>query len=81
IYEVGFDWWPLGSRGGIIVLLGLWLLLPPIRKALSPASREIAPTVEQARAGNASPLPLLAAIAGAVFAAGVGFTKDTHNLD
>ncbi|MDM7849866.1 glucose/quinate/shikimate family membrane-bound PQQ-dependent dehydrogenase [Pseudochrobactrum kiredjianiae] len=81
IYEVGFDWWPLGSRGGIVVLLGLWLLLPPIRKALSPASREIAPTVEQARAGNASPLPLLAAIAAALIVAGVAISKDPHNLD
>ncbi len=81
IYEVGFDWWPLGSRGGIIVLLGLWLLLPPIRKALSPASREIAPTVEQARAGNASPLPLLAAVAAALIVAGVAISKDPHNLD
>lgn len=81
IYEVGFDWWPLGSRGGIIVLLGLWLLLPPIRKALSPASTEIAPTVEQARAGNASPLPLLAAIAAALIVAGVSISKDPHNLD
>ena len=81
IYEVGFDWWPLGSRGGIIVLLGLWLLLPPIRKALSPANREIAPTVEQARAGNASPLPLLAAIAAALIVAGVAISKDPHNLD
>lgn len=81
IYEVGFDWWPLGARGGIIVLLGLWLLLPPIRKALRPASREIAPTVEQARAGNASPLPLLAAVAAALIVAGVAISKDPHNLD
>jgi len=28
VYEVGFDWWQLGTRGGIIVLLGLWLLTP-----------------------------------------------------
>ncbi|YBV95510.1 glucose/quinate/shikimate family membrane-bound PQQ-dependent dehydrogenase [Phyllobacteriaceae bacterium JZ32] len=28
VYEVGFDWWQLGTRGGIIVLLGLWLLIP-----------------------------------------------------
>ena len=81
IFEVGFDWWPLGSRGGIIVLLGLWLLLPPIRRALSPASTEIAPTVAQARAGSASPLPLLGAIAAALIVAGVSITKDPHNLD
>ncbi len=28
LWEVGFDWWPLGTRGGIPVLVGLWLLLP-----------------------------------------------------
>ncbi|WP_439273234.1 glucose/quinate/shikimate family membrane-bound PQQ-dependent dehydrogenase [Pseudochrobactrum sp. HB0163] len=81
LYEVGFDWWPLGSRGGVIVLLGLWLLLPPIRRALSPATREIAPTVAQARTGSASPLPLLAAIAAALIVAGISLLKDPHNLD
>ncbi len=35
IYEVGFDWWRLGSTGGIIVLLGLWLLTPWVRKPLN----------------------------------------------
>ena len=28
IWEVGFDWWQLGPRGGLIILLGLWLLTP-----------------------------------------------------
>lgn len=28
LWEVGFDWWPLGTRGGLVVLLGLWLLTP-----------------------------------------------------
>ncbi|RCS24766.1 glucose/quinate/shikimate family membrane-bound PQQ-dependent dehydrogenase [Phyllobacterium salinisoli] len=28
IHEIGFDWWQLGTRGGVIVLLGLWLLTP-----------------------------------------------------
>lgn len=81
LYEVGFDWWPLGARGGIIVLLGLWLLLPSIRRGLSAASREVAPTVAQARAGNASPLPLLGAIAVALIVAGISLSKDPHNLD
>ena len=34
VWEVGFDWWQLGPRGGIIVLLGLWLMLPAIRRPL-----------------------------------------------
>lgn len=37
ISEVGFDWWQLGPRGGLLILLGLWLLLPPIRGRLGPA--------------------------------------------
>lgn len=28
LWEVGLDWWQLGTRGGVIVLLGLWLLTP-----------------------------------------------------
>jgi quinoprotein glucose dehydrogenase len=28
LWEVGLDWWPLATRGGLVVLLGLWLLLP-----------------------------------------------------
>ncbi len=28
VWEVGLDWWPLGTRGGLVILLGLWLLTP-----------------------------------------------------
>jgi quinoprotein glucose dehydrogenase len=28
VYEVGFDWWQLAPRGGLIVVLGLLLLVP-----------------------------------------------------
>jgi quinoprotein glucose dehydrogenase len=28
IWEVGLDWWQLGTRGGLVILLGLWLLTP-----------------------------------------------------
>ena len=28
VWEVGFDWWPLGTRGGLLVVLGLLLLTP-----------------------------------------------------
>ena len=27
-YEVGFDWWQLAPRGGVIVLIGFWLIAP-----------------------------------------------------
>jgi quinoprotein glucose dehydrogenase len=35
IWEIGFDWWQLGPRGGVIVLLALWLLTPWIRRPLA----------------------------------------------
>ncbi|TGV33779.1 membrane-bound PQQ-dependent dehydrogenase, glucose/quinate/shikimate family, partial [bacterium M00.F.Ca.ET.168.01.1.1] len=28
VWEIGFDWWQLGPRGGVIVLIALWLLTP-----------------------------------------------------
>ncbi|WP_370673794.1 glucose/quinate/shikimate family membrane-bound PQQ-dependent dehydrogenase [Pleomorphomonas sp. PLEO] len=34
LWEVGFDWWQLGPRGGVLVLVGLWLLLPFVRQRL-----------------------------------------------
>jgi quinoprotein glucose dehydrogenase len=34
VWEVGLDWWQLGPRGGVIIVLGLWLLTPWIRKPL-----------------------------------------------
>jgi quinoprotein glucose dehydrogenase len=34
VWEAGFDWWSLAPRGGIVVLLALWLLVPWVRKRL-----------------------------------------------
>ncbi|MDO5757837.1 MAG: membrane-bound PQQ-dependent dehydrogenase, glucose/quinate/shikimate family [Rhodobacterales bacterium] len=34
VYEVGLYWWGLAPRGGVLVLLGLFLLLPPVVRAL-----------------------------------------------
>lgn len=30
LYEVGFDFWALAPRGDILVLFGIWLVLPPV---------------------------------------------------
>lgn len=35
VWEAGFDWWSLAPRGGVIVLLALWLLTPWVRKRLA----------------------------------------------
>ncbi|MCM2292673.1 glucose/quinate/shikimate family membrane-bound PQQ-dependent dehydrogenase [Allorhizobium sp. BGMRC 0089] len=37
LWEVGLDWWQLAPRGGVIILLGLWLLTPWICRPLSRA--------------------------------------------
>lgn len=39
LWEVGFDWWQLGARGGVIVPLGLWLWMPWIRNRLGAGRR------------------------------------------
>ncbi|MBB5537330.1 glucose/quinate/shikimate family membrane-bound PQQ-dependent dehydrogenase [Rhizobium giardinii] len=73
IWEVGFDWWQLGPRGGVIILLGLWLLLPAIRRRLGFAS----PSGEVYAAGA---LPLAAAFIAAIAVAGYSMTQDPLDL-
>jgi quinoprotein glucose dehydrogenase len=73
VYEVGFDWWQLGPRGGIIVLLGLWLMLPAIRRPLgftSPTGTRYA----------ASALPLAVAVIVSIAIAGFSLTQDPHDM-
>ncbi|UXS03956.1 glucose/quinate/shikimate family membrane-bound PQQ-dependent dehydrogenase [Agrobacterium tumefaciens] len=72
IWEVGFDWWQLGPRGGVIILIGLWLLTPWIKKPLgfaSPTGTVYGP--------NAWPLALSVLIA--IIVAGYSMTQDPHN--
>ncbi|MNU51967.1 Quinoprotein glucose dehydrogenase [compost metagenome] len=69
IWEVGFDWWQLGPRGGVIILLGMWLLTPWIRRPLG----LISPT--GARYG-ASAKPLALAVLAAVVIAVVSMFFD-----
>ena len=73
IWEVGFDWWQLGPRGGVIVLIGLWLMLPAIRRPLGFASPTGTPY-------PASALPLAVASLVAIAVAGYAMTQDPHDL-
>ena len=73
VWEVGFDWWQLGPRGGIIVLLGLWLMLPAIRRPLGFES----PTGERYAAGV---WPLALAVLVSIGIAGYSMTQDPHDI-
>ncbi|WCJ64797.1 glucose/quinate/shikimate family membrane-bound PQQ-dependent dehydrogenase [Agrobacterium tumefaciens] len=72
VWEVGFDWWQLGPRGGVIILIGLWLLVPWVRKPLgfsSPTGLSYGP--------NAWPLVLSVLASFAV--AGYSMAQNPHD--
>ncbi|UJW74106.1 glucose/quinate/shikimate family membrane-bound PQQ-dependent dehydrogenase [Rhizobium sp. SL42] len=71
IWEVGFDWWQLGTRGGLVVVLGLWLMVPALRRQLGPIHRR----GRVAANGWPLALPVLLAIAVAVFS----MTQDPYD--
>ncbi|MBX4897208.1 glucose/quinate/shikimate family membrane-bound PQQ-dependent dehydrogenase [Rhizobium bangladeshense] len=73
VWEVGFDWWQLGPRGGVIILLGLWLLTPWIRRPLGFRS----PT---GIAYGANPWPLAVPVILAILVAVYSMTTDPHDL-
>ncbi|MEW9616094.1 glucose/quinate/shikimate family membrane-bound PQQ-dependent dehydrogenase [Shinella sp. S4-D37] len=73
VFEVGFDWWQLGPRGGVIVLLGLWLMLPAIRRPLGFSSPTGTPY-------PASALPLAVAVLVSIGVAGFAMTQDPHDI-
>ncbi|WP_283195012.1 glucose/quinate/shikimate family membrane-bound PQQ-dependent dehydrogenase [Rhizobium sp. AN80A] len=72
IYEVGFDWWQLGPRGGLIILLGLWLLTPWIRRPLGFSGTTGTPY-------PASPWPLAIPVLAAIAVAGYSMTTNPHD--
>ncbi|MBX5189056.1 glucose/quinate/shikimate family membrane-bound PQQ-dependent dehydrogenase [Rhizobium sp. NZLR3b] len=73
IWEVSFDWWQLGPRGGMIILLGLWLLTPWIRRPLGFRS----PT---GITYGANPWPLAVPVILAILVALYSMTTDPHDL-
>ncbi|MDC9832790.1 glucose/quinate/shikimate family membrane-bound PQQ-dependent dehydrogenase [Rhizobium binxianense] len=73
VWEVGFDWWQLGPRGGMIILLGLWLLTPWIRRPLGLRS----PT---GFTYGANPWPLAVPVILAILVALYSMTRDPHDL-
>jgi quinoprotein glucose dehydrogenase len=71
LWEVGLDWWQLGTRGGLVVVLGLWLMLPWVRRRLGPEHR-------RGRVA-ASVLPLAVPVLIAVITAGISLFSDPYD--
>jgi quinoprotein glucose dehydrogenase len=65
IWEVGLDWWQLGPRGGVVVLLALWLLTPWVRRRLT---------------ASGGAIPLAAGVLAALIAAGASMTVDPQDI-
>ncbi|TPI59476.1 glucose/quinate/shikimate family membrane-bound PQQ-dependent dehydrogenase [Mesorhizobium sp. B3-1-7] len=61
VWEIGFDWWQLGPRGGVIVLIALWLLTPWARRGLR---------------GPDGRAPLILAVLASLAVAGYSMTAD-----
>jgi len=66
IWEVGFDWWQLGPRGGVIILLGLWLLAVWSCRRLGPSGGS----------RFAQSLPLAVAVVLSIAVAGYSMFQD-----
>lgn len=65
VWETGFDWWELGPRGGIIVLVALWLLTPWARRGLT---------------GPDGRAPLILAVLASLGVAGYSMTSDPKDI-
>ncbi|WP_416797008.1 glucose/quinate/shikimate family membrane-bound PQQ-dependent dehydrogenase [Ciceribacter azotifigens] len=72
IFEVGFEWWQLAARGGLIIVLGLVLLLPGVRRRLGD------PYADEPR--PASAIPVAIPIVIALIVAGFSMTTDPADV-
>ena len=83
LWEAGLDWWPLAARGGVIFLLGLFLLTPwVIRRLGQPQPSTAAADVQRrSSAFRAAGLPLTGALALALVTAGISWFTDPHRIE
>ena len=76
VHEVGFDWWQLAPRGGVIVLLGILLLLPWVTRDLDPVWARRWQAVWSGAAW-----PLAVALVASLGVAGYSMIKAPHSVD
>jgi len=76
VWEVGLDWWQLAPRGAVIVLVGLWLLIPGVADRPSPAAPMEQPA---APAWRSTGLSLTVSLALAVAVAAAAQFSNPHD--
>ncbi|MBB3174720.1 quinoprotein glucose dehydrogenase [Endobacter medicaginis] len=72
VWEIGLNWWALVPRGDVIFPIGLWLLLPVVRRGLAPS----VPARRTRIDGGALALGASLAVAGVVAIAALIHTPD-----
>lgn len=75
IYEAGFDWWRLAPRGDVIILIGIWLLMPWVTRELRNPERP-----RHASAFSWNGLPLTAAVVAGIAVAAYAMATPTNDL-
>ncbi|KTT15426.1 membrane-bound PQQ-dependent dehydrogenase, glucose/quinate/shikimate family [Pseudacidovorax intermedius] len=55
VWEVGVDWWPLAARLDVLFVLGLWLVLPWMRRALEQPRVGTRPSLTRTRTPGMAP--------------------------
>lgn len=80
LWEAGLDWWPLATRLGLPFLLGLWLLLPWVRRRLVP--RTTGSASHSSAAGHGPGWLSLAFATAAVLLVSIGsWTRDANRVE
>ena len=79
LWEVGFDWWPLAARGGVVFVIGILLLLPWVTRRLT--ADGIAHERRLVSALRGAELPLVAVLAVALVVAVVSWFTDPHRIE
>lgn len=84
LWEAGLDWWPIATRCGVLFVVGVLLLMPPVAGPLvhrdsgaREGNHDRRPT-EITRWGR---MPLVAGLVFFVVVAGVSLTREPHRIE
>ncbi|MGY0556984.1 membrane-bound PQQ-dependent dehydrogenase, glucose/quinate/shikimate family [Lysobacter sp. A421] len=77
LWESGLDWWPLASRLGVPFLLGVWLLLPWVRRGLDQHHA----TPRRQPTARSSWMPLAAVVIATLLLSVASWWNDPHRIE